>query len=117
MVSVAKILNRAADLIEKPGAWTQDAAARDSSGRRIEPTSREAVCWCTWGAIAKVGGKHERVAFDALIASLNLPDWYDPASFGEVWNDAPGRTQDEAVAALRDAAKKGAKPEREGVEQ
>jgi hypothetical protein len=41
-------------LIENPDAWTQGAAARDSTGLSVSAIATEACRWCTLGAIDKV---------------------------------------------------------------
>lgn len=105
--TVPEILSAAADLLEKPGAWTQGALYRDTAGEPIGSFGdREAVCYCAEGAIAAVIGRY---------------DWFHPAyaSLGGVgelsnWNDHPGRTQAEVVAALRQAAEL-ARPTQEGA--
>lgn len=114
----SEVLAKAADLIEPEGAWTQFVAASDApifnkddvptdeDGDEIEMDERapEACCWCATGAIwrsapgglnvspgdvrAIAAGYAKRVVCD------NVPDW----------NDAPGRTQAEVVAALRAAS-------------
>jgi hypothetical protein len=41
-------------LIENPKAWTQNVAARDSTGLPVMATDTEACRWCTLGALDKV---------------------------------------------------------------
>lgn len=95
----ADVLRAAADLIEPVGAWTTGQYARNSEGRHVSPRSPRATCWCAYGAIAKIEGRvapsFERA--EPLVAEL-----------GSVihWNDAPGRTQAEVVAKLREVAAK-----------
>lgn len=106
--TVPEILNAAADLLEKPGAWTQGALYRDAAGEPIPNFGdREAVCYCAEGAIAAVVGRY----------SLSHPAYAPLGGTGELssWNDAPGRTQKEVVAALRQAAEKAARPTQEGA--
>lgn len=89
------VLERAAALIEPEGAWTQGAYGRDVLGAPCGGRSDKAVCRCAAGAILNVG-----------------PHCYDAEDFHrrvtgqgyEAFNDAPGRTQAEVVAALRQAA-------------
>lgn len=98
----SEVLDKAADLIEPEGAWTQGTWARDASGSdNPDPTNE--VCWCGWGAIYKVAGyEWPRYALEAA----GFADRTVGAACGayQVWNDAPERTQIEAVAALRKAA-------------
>jgi len=105
-VSVADVLNAAADLLEPEGRWTRGHAARAVGGMGVDFNSPDASCWCAWGALAKVSGGNEVEAFEALTDHLQLEQEIDPALFGEIWNDAPERTQAEVVQALRDAALK-----------
>jgi hypothetical protein len=101
-LNVAEILNKAADLIEPEGRWTQDGYAKDVIGRDIYPDDPSAVCFCALGAIARAGGfdpdiKPDHPAVTTLHAAVG--EWVP------VWNDQPERTQAEVVAALREAAK------------
>lgn len=99
---VSQVLSDAADLLEKPGAWTQKANARDATGDKVPATSGKGTCFCMAGAILhRTGGDYHAAAFVRRV--LPMPneaakDWL--VSF----NDAPGRTQGEVVAKLREAA-------------
>ncbi len=95
------ILSRAADRLEQPGAWTQNAFARTSDDKRVFPYSSNAVCWCARGVVAK--------------ELQHSDEWETPHAYDYLrraagalsiatWNDAPERTQAEVVAALRKAA-------------
>jgi len=88
--TIAEVLEKAADLLEPEGRWTQHAYGRwNGSGYS---------CWCMFGAIDaiasdyKIGAQCNNVV-DRVVGQ-GLVDW----------NDAPGRTQPEVVAALRRAA-------------
>jgi len=98
--TVADILTAAADLIEKPGAWTQGALARHANGNPVGPAEANATCWCLYGALDRVTGVrcYEGAAADVLAGML-------PGTVSG-WNDRTGRTQAEVVAALRAAADK-----------
>jgi hypothetical protein len=95
MTQVAQVLNRAADLIEENG-WFQ----KDSFGR----------CLCAAYAInqARREGPYpvsqEREALTTLLAHLGIVEQFKPILRVVTWNDAPGRTQQEVVDALRGAA-------------
>lgn len=120
--TVADILTAAADLIDKPGAWTQEEYARDSERHGIGWLPRlraDGVCFCTVGAIAAStpttvrhwGDIEDGPAAQALADHLGIhrdaiPDW----------NDAPERTQAEVVAALRAAADKARTADSVGTE-
>jgi hypothetical protein len=88
MSAVADVLNGAADLIERDG-WCQSRYLLETGER------------CADGAIAVAGnGHHGGVRSVARLALRS-------AIGGEsvvIWNDAPGRTKAEVVAALRAAA-------------
>jgi hypothetical protein len=107
MADVAEILERAADLIEPKGAWTQGYHARDDEGNPVRPGDRAAVCWCMWGAIiARKTDWHDyEAAVDCLYGILPRPE-SAAANTMAAFNDQPGRTQSEVVQALRDAAAK-----------
>lgn len=112
--TVADILTAAAEIVAKPGAWTQGAYSRDAdhlaTDDECEPVAvGEPVCWCAMGAIAKAGDHnplfswstdhpavHAYRVLRSLIPEGDVPDW----------NDATNRTQAEVVAALRTAAEK-----------
>ena len=98
--TVAEVLNRAADLLEKPGAWTQGAFALTADGKELVYGNNlsKAVCYCVNGALFKVGTERQ-----ALDAQEILRDRLDVKGT-PYWNDAPGRTQAEVVQALRAAA-------------
>ncbi len=102
---VSQVLSEAADLLEKPGAWTQGAYARGKSGRKVS-TRKTAVCFCAVGAIDAVIGKptigiegHWEALRMVTFAAIGTRE----ANVAE-WNDEPGRTQAEVVAAFRRAA-------------
>lgn len=102
--TVADILTAAADLIDKPGAWTQYQWARNAAGQPVGVLDG-AVCWDIAGAIVRVAPDYSGIAFSLDAA---LKDTVGKSMSG--WNDAPGRTQSEAVAALRAAAVKARTP-------
>jgi hypothetical protein len=89
-LSVADVLERAANLIEPEGAWTKEDYVGPSG-----------TCWCVLGAIKRAGdfANDLNPAAEALRAALGV-------GYGGIpdWNDAPERTQDEVVAKLREAA-------------
>lgn len=97
---VAGVLLAAAELLEKPGAWTQGEFAKTASGDGTYWNSPDAVCWCAEGAIRHVGGGSDAII--TLRRSLGLPGGLYPVAG---WNDKHIRTQAEVVSALRSAAK------------
>lgn len=100
---VADVLERAANRLSKPGAWTQGHNARNAEGHVTVPSSEAAICWCMGGAIlAESGGSKARAAFDIIRKVLPpQPSAHDPIA---AFNDAPERTQQEVVQVLREAA-------------
>lgn len=55
MKTAADILRAARGLLADPDRWTTKAYARAKDGRLARPEGAEAVCWCAFGALAKVG--------------------------------------------------------------
>lgn len=110
--TVADILAAAADLIEPEGAWTQSEFMRDPTGivsSEDEPLLPDANCWCALGAIAQVCDLNPWESWAGHPADAAM--WALAGVVGRSvagWNDAPGRTQAEVVAALREAAAKAA---------
>ena len=104
---VAAVLNAAADLLEKPGAWTQGEMARDESGSGVEERDPKAQCWCVIGAVARattdLTGWVSNTYVEAR-TTLALAVGTDADGGIPDWNDTPGRTQAEVVKALRHAA-------------
>ena len=94
------VLDRAADLIEPEGRWTNDGDYWNGDDGNPE-------CFCALGAIwfvcdppGFVGDVENGPAARMLARSLGLPGTLHIAK----WNDHLGRTQAEVVAALRKAA-------------
>jgi hypothetical protein len=98
--NVADVLDAAADLLEKPGAWTTRTCARDRQGNTTGWDEDDAECFCALGAIFRAGKGDVSGADDFFGKALGGLGWGSIAPF----NDAPGRTQDEVVAKLREAA-------------
>lgn len=102
-MSVADILERAADRLSKPGAWTQDELARDAEGKAVGPLDPAAVCWCMSGAIiAECPDAFAEWQALGTVSSV-LPKVSEPIL---TYNDQKRRTQAEVVAKLCEAAAK-----------
>jgi hypothetical protein len=100
--TVADVLDAAADLLEKPGAWTQKANARDADGNKVPVTGGKATCFCMAGAILHLtNGDYHSAEYVRRVLPMPDEEWRD---WLVAFNDAPGRTQSEVVAALRAAA-------------
>ena len=96
----ADLLAAAADLIAKPGAWTQGALARTAKGNRCAPTSRRAVCWCALGALDRFYDA-DSMPGSAILQLNKMTGFNIPG-----WQDDPARNQGDVVRLLRRAAKK-----------
>jgi len=92
--SVAEVLEQAAELLSKPGAWTQ---GRLSGGLGADK------CFCALGALIEVSpvGFSAAEYLEKMLPRVTATDAYRPLA---KWNDTPGRTQEEVVAKLREAA-------------
>lgn len=98
---VSQVLSEAADLLEKPGAWTQKALSRDASGRLVHPFSAGACSFCMAGAIGRVVGTGSVYCEETLPAMDFVEGILDRIPS---YNDHPRRTQGQIVATLRRAA-------------
>jgi hypothetical protein len=88
--------------------WCQSRDARDAGGRTVAPGSPDACCWSLLGAIVASSGGPERLRSDRrTLADVAKASLAIGLATGEEslrdWNDAPGRTSDEVVAAFDDA--------------
>lgn len=98
-MSAAEVLRKARALLTPEGAWTQGDYARDAIGREVGYLDPAATCFCTVGAVSAAAsalGLNRRLGIDRLQEVLKWP--HLPS-----WNDLPGRTQAEVLAAF-DAA-------------
>lgn len=98
--TVAGVLEAAADLLEKPGAWTRHVFARNSAGMPVSTFSDSATCFCLRGALCRVGGFMLSDEMTKIQAALGFPNAKAMAD----WNDYSKRTQAEVVARLRNRA-------------
>ncbi|WP_374387179.1 hypothetical protein [Brevundimonas sp.] len=107
--TVPEILNAAADLLEKPGAWTQGTSYAGPNGEWRNGGEPDVTCRCTVGAINEIC----RWNFDAAIPVFQVFETHIGQDTAK-WNDNAYRTQAEVVAALRQAAEKAARPSNRG---
>ncbi|MGE0289088.1 MAG: hypothetical protein AB7I42_22820 [Bradyrhizobium sp.] len=87
-------LRDAAALVER--GWTQGAWARNAAGNGVFYDAPDAVRWCAIGAIWADDKDRRWGALLALGRHVGIEV--------SAWNDLPGRTADEVLAALRDCA-------------
>lgn len=80
--------------------WCQRAEARDGDGRPAHPDSPQARSWSLTGAIYAAsrfdGSPERRVVHETAVAMLAEVLGAGPAA----WNDTPGRTWTQTLAAL-----------------
>jgi hypothetical protein len=99
-LTTAAILTRAAVLVA--AGWTQGTSALDRAGNRVSGSGYTAVSHDAGDAIFTAAGTNDvavlRPCFQAMTRVIGSPDLVG-------WNDTPGRTQAEVVAALKAAAK------------
>jgi len=103
-LTVAEVLEKAADLLAEPEGWTQDAFAEDADGNSVPIDSPDATCFCIRGAIMKVSGERSDGDFQKQAAHLMLNS-FERSALAR-WNDDDMREQAEVVTALRAAATK-----------
>lgn len=96
---------------EDHARWTQGLGARNANGACVSIDAPDAKCFCLFGAMIKFTlplprGQKAAIApaLDRHVA-ITLRRLY-PAWGGNYvrWNDAPGRTADEVIALLHEAA-------------
>lgn len=80
------------ELLARPESWCQKAFAIDKNGTFVAPDSSMGVKWCMVGAVMR--------CFDSLAECDIHEKTLATAGFGVEWNDAPGRTHAEVLAAL-----------------
>ncbi len=88
---------KAHELLAPEGAWTQDAFARDRTGKECPFDDRLACAWCLEGAVAKCYPNRE----DCMAQRAKLKEWLPERTLGS-WNDNPKRTQGQVVALLKE---------------
>ena len=104
MSTPTNILRAAANLLDRPGAWTQGTDARDATETSCEPRADDAVSWCAAGAIMRVAEDGDGVYVDARARLRETLVRAEHECLIGLWNDKRGRTQSQVVAMLRRAA-------------
>lgn len=82
--------------------WTQSAMARTETGRPTDAFDKNAVCFCTLGALHRglldsQRGDPEYYSIAALVEPLQM----DEDAIAK-WNDDPSRTVDDVIALLEE---------------
>lgn len=102
-----RFLSDVRSLIES--SWTQQAEARAADGSPIDPWESSAVAWSLLGALVTVYDRRVRAdgqaaAVGALArACARLAEVVD-SDLLSAWNDVPGRTREDVLAVLEQAA-------------
>ena len=87
----SELLTKAKAVIADPKHWTQGRYAQDAKGYSTGPTTPDAVCWCSLGALSKVA--YEDSAHSSLLMTAGylsrvsaeygyngIPDFNDDSS-------------------------------------
>lgn len=96
---ITNLLKRALKKVER--GWTQGPFAVDREGRSVSVKSPAACRWCLDGALmAAAGGEGDNYqkARDFIIKAINDDRWIS-------WNEEPGRTKRQVIAAFKRAIK------------
>lgn len=94
-MTTREALIAARELIEDPERWTQEESARDADGKGVPIGSPEACQWCAMGALSKIAPDGLMLS-RTRVALLRGTGTYSVSMF----NDAPGRTHAEVLAAF-----------------
>lgn len=98
-MTTTEILRAARAKVQK--GWCQGRLARNADGKGISPDDPDAVSWCAIGGIESNHKITEGQAWEAKRLFRRVVGLTGPGI--DKWNDAPGRTQAEVLAAF-DAA-------------
>jgi hypothetical protein len=101
---IADAFNKAADLIEPKGAWTQYCFARNASGQGTDYRHEEATCWCVLGAVCRALRDEDVDVNDSARKTLDAVAVMKGYPYTSTFNDSHDTTQADAVAFLREAA-------------
>jgi hypothetical protein len=103
-MSALEVLQKARELIAKPGGWTQGAYARTADGFLISERNDNASCFCSVGAVSRSSDISEDIgsAFDFLHNAMP-PRFTAAGIIG--FNDSPDTTQADVVALFDRAIK------------
>lgn len=99
MSDFSAILTKAANLLERPGAWTQGTYGLDADEEGEGTLTPQCDCLCIYGGVTESSDGDWGGADGAMFVLTDVL-----GSSPIAWNDEPGRTQAEVVALLRKAA-------------
>lgn len=104
------ILRGAAERLSTPECWARGDYAFDAAGNLAGPCSKEAVSWCSIGAIRVAGDRADGMArYDArgyLYRAVTSANDYDAADGDELiadWNDEDQRRHSDVLEKFRKA--------------
>lgn len=89
----SEILKAAKDKIGTPERWTKNTGARDSRNVPCNPSERNAVCWCSLGAVSCVTGNLYDFHKAATLLDEVLLEYAVPT-----FNDHPSTTHADVMA-------------------
>jgi hypothetical protein len=83
-MTIVDSLRVARKMIERPEAWTRGWFARTATGDEVSAYDRKAVCWCSSGAMARVGAEARAYAFLARAMDGDIASFNDTSTHAEV---------------------------------
>lgn len=92
--TTVQVLTRAMGLVKK--GWCKKVGARDKNRRECHTRSKNAMYWCSVGATEAASKGFAAAACRRILRK-------DVGSSITLWNDAPGRTKRQVLAAFRRA--------------
>ena len=69
-MKISDVLIKAKTLIQDPENWTQGVLARDNLYEPVPATSRNAVCFCTYGAVDRALGLENSIQYHEVTRLL-----------------------------------------------
>ncbi len=104
MIGPNDILRRAAELVEL--GWCRGHVAENAAGLSVRACDPCAVKWCAAGALDCAAGLDTAAMVEAWRLVTNAVHRREGHKSLDLvtWNDAPGRTQAEVAALLRECA-------------
>jgi hypothetical protein len=66
-----QIFLKAYKIIKDPAKWTKNAPARTKTGELVLASDKEAVCWCSTGALLKAANDKLDSEYDIVMQAMN----------------------------------------------